>query len=101
LKRHGDKITCAVLIGVEFNDKLIGVLEKIAGRIGVNNDLKELRLIETRVTSSGIKRLKTILPKAAIKLFSREEAKKDQKILYVNTDIEWIKKLYVATPAET
>jgi hypothetical protein len=94
LKRDGEKITSAVWIGVEFKDKLIDALEKIATRIGVNSDLIELRLVETRVTSKGIKRLKKILPKATFKLFTREEAKKDQRIKYVNTDVEWIKRLY-------
>jgi hypothetical protein len=94
LKRDGEKITCAVWSGPEFKDKLIDALEKIAARIGVNNDLTELRLIETPVTSKGIERLKKILPKATIKLFTREEAKKDKRIQYVNTDVEWIKKLY-------
>lgn len=86
LKRDGDKILCAVWIGVEFKDKLIDRLEKIAARIGVNNDLTELRLIETSITAKGIERLKTILPKATIRLFTREEVKKDKRIKYVNTE---------------
>ncbi len=94
LRREGDKITCAVWIGADFNDKLIDSFEKIAGRIGVNNDLEELRLVGTSVTPVGIERLNKILPKATIKLYTREEAKKNQRIKYVNTDVEWIKKLY-------
>ena len=94
LKRYGEKITCVVWIGVEFKDKLVDALEKIAARIGVNNDLTELRLIDTRVTIKGIERLKKILPKATIKVYTREEAKKDKKIQYVGTDVGWIKKLY-------
>jgi len=88
-----------VPFGQGWNSKIsiIDALEKIAARIGVNNDLTELRLIETRVTPKGIERLRKILPKATIKHYTREEAKKDQRIMYVNTDVEWIKRLYADT----
>ncbi len=79
---------------VDFDDKLVGILEKIASRLGPDNDLVEMRLIKTRVTPQGVEKLKTILPKAVIKFYSREEAKKDPTIEYVNTNIEWIKRLY-------
>ena len=94
IKSEGEKITCVVWVGVEFRDKIVDSLERIAGRIGVNNDLEEMRLIGTSITPQRIEKLGRILPKAAIKLFSREEAKKDRRIQYVNTDVGWVKKLY-------
>jgi hypothetical protein len=83
LKLDGDKVTCVIWVGVEFNDKLVDSLEKIAARIGVNNDLMEMRLIGTRVTSKGAGKLKKILPKAAINFYTREEAK-EHRIRYAD-----------------
>jgi hypothetical protein len=80
LKLEGDKVTCAVWVGLEFTDKLVVALEKIASRIGVNNDLIEMRLVGTRVTSKGAEKLKKILPKAIISFYTREETKKDPQI---------------------
>lgn len=94
LKSEGEKVTCVVWPVADFDDKLVDILGKISSRIGPNNDVVEMRLIETKVTPRGVENLKMILPKAAIKFFSREQAKKDQTIKYINTDIEWIKKLY-------
>lgn len=76
LKLEENKVTCTIWVGLEFKDKLVDVLEKIAGRIGINNDLVEMRLIGTRVTAKGLEKLKKILPKATINFYSREEAKK-------------------------
>ena len=95
LKSEDGKVKCVVWPVREFNDKLIGVLEKIAERIGSNHDLTEIRLIETGVTSAGIEKLKNFLPNATVKLFSREQARKDKRIEYVNTDIDWIKQLHL------
>ena len=85
LKSENGKVKCVVWPVREFNDKLVGVLEKIADRIGPDNDLAEIRLIETGVTAAGIEKLKKILPNAAIRSFSREEAKKDKGIEYIIT----------------
>lgn len=93
LQFDGEKVVCVVLIGPEFKDKLLGLLEKMAERIGVNNDLKELRLIETEFTPGGIERLKAILPKASFNYFTRQEADQNRAIKYVNTRFEWIKEL--------
>ncbi len=76
LKLEGNKVTCVIWAGPEFRDKLVDALEKIAGRIGVNNDLVEMRLIGTHVTPKGAEKLKKILPKATVNFYSREEAKK-------------------------
>ena len=86
-------VRCVVWPGREFNDKIIDVLEKIADRIGLDTNLKELRLIETGASSAGTEKLAKILPHAAIKCFTQEQAKGNRAIKYVNTDIEWIKKL--------
>jgi len=93
LKSEDRKVKCVVWSVKQFNDKLVGVLEKIAERIGPDNDVTEIRLIETAVTSAGIEKLKKILPQASIQSFTSEQAKKDKKIEYINTEIEWIRKL--------
>ena len=94
LKSDGGKVTCVVWPKADFNDELINSLRKIADRMGVNNDVNEMRLIGTRVTPLGIEKLKNILPKASIECYSLEQAKVHPKLKYVNTDVEWIKKLY-------
>jgi hypothetical protein len=93
LMSEAEIVRCVVLPGREFNDRIINVLKKIADRIGLDNNLKEIRLIETGASSAGIENLAKILPNASIKLFTQEQAKKNRGIKYVNTDIEWIKKL--------
>ena len=81
LRFDGDKVTYAVWVGLEFTDKLVVALEKIASRIGVNNDLiRKCVSVGTRVTSWGAEKLKKILPKAIINFYTREETKKDPKI---------------------
>lgn len=95
LKSEGENVTCVVLVGRNFDDDIVNILGKIADRIGVNNDVKEMRLIGTRITPLGIERLKNILPKAGIECYSLEQAKAHPKLKYVNTDVGWIKKLYV------
>jgi hypothetical protein len=92
LSEHG-VVRCVVWPAQQFNDKLINTLGKIASQIGPDKDLKELRLIETEATPAGIQKLREIAPNASIKLFTHDEAKKDKRIEYVNTDIEWIKKI--------
>ena len=85
---------CVVWPGLEFDDQIIDVLGKIAEQIGPNNDLIEMRLIGTKVTHNGVAKLKSILPKAVINTYSREEAEKDDALKYVNTRVKWIAELH-------
>jgi hypothetical protein len=94
LKWEGNKIVCVVWPGPEFNDQIVGVFEKIAERIGPNNDLIEMRVIGTKVTPQGVAKLKSILPKAAINSHSREAAEKDNALKYVNTRVKWIAEMH-------
>jgi len=94
LRFEDGKIICVVWPVRDFNDNLVGVLEKIAARIGLNRDLVEMRLVNTKVTSAGVGRLKAILPLATVKIFSREDADRDQTIEYVNTKVGWIRQLH-------
>jgi len=91
----GDKrVVCVVWPGLEFDDQIIDVLGKIAEQIGPNNDLIEMRLIGTKVTHKGVAKLKSILPKAVINTYSREEEEKDDALKYVNTRVKWIAELH-------
>jgi hypothetical protein len=91
---EGEKVIRIVFIGRDFTDKQVYLLEKIAGCVGVNNDLLELRLIETSITPQGVGKLQAMLPKAAINFYTREDAKNDETIEYINTKIKWIKELH-------
>lgn len=94
LKSEAGKIKCVVWPGPSFDDRTVGVLKKIAGRIGPDKELIEMRLVDTHVTPAGVTQLKSILPNARVKVFTREQADEDKRIKYVNTDIEWVCKLY-------
>ncbi len=94
LQFENDKIVCVVWPVPAFDDNLVEVLEKIANRIGPDQGLREIRLINTMVTEHGAEKLKTVLPNASIRFISREEARRDQTIEYINTRVKWIKKLH-------
>lgn len=67
------KVTCVVWIGRDFNDKAIGLLERIAARLGSNNELVEIRLIRTGVSDLGVNKLRTLFPAAKFSLYSQAE----------------------------
>ncbi len=78
------KVTCVVWIGRDFNDRLVGVLEKIAGRLGADHDLTELRLIGTNVSEQAIQHLKAFLPKATITHYSEEAREANPRLAYAD-----------------
>ncbi len=70
----GEEAVCAVFYGHEFNDRVVDWLERFRRRFGVDDSLRELRLIETRISPQGIQRLTGLFPAAKISTYSFAEA---------------------------
>ena len=68
-----DQVKRVAWVGADFNDGIVEALKKIDKRLGENTDLRELRLIRTRVTQKGVEQLKQLFPKAIVKEYSEEE----------------------------
>jgi hypothetical protein len=84
MKRSGNKIIEVSLVGADFDDKIVDALEKIASRIGVNCDLKELRLFRTKFTQKALDKLQVIFPNAKITLFDEKQEKENPKLKWIN-----------------
>lgn len=72
IRLEDGKVSCVVWLGRHFNDKLVRVMERIAGRLGADRDLAELRLIGTTLREQALQRLKAFAPKATITQYSEE-----------------------------
>lgn len=70
----------AIWVGVDFDDRIVGVLEKVGMRIGSDVSLNEIRLVRTGVTAQGIERLQRLFPNARIRKYSEEEHEADPSI---------------------
>jgi hypothetical protein len=79
---ESENVKCAVQIGPDFSDNTVGLLERLAGRLGPGLDLQELRLIGTRVSHQGLKRLEVLFPNAKISRYSWEERDAHPEISY-------------------
>jgi hypothetical protein len=78
----GDKVRCVVQVGPDFTDKTVGLLERLSKRLGPGLDLSELRLINTKVTSGGLRRLTRLFPNAKIKTYSRDEHERNPELSF-------------------
>jgi hypothetical protein len=79
---ENEKVKCAVQVGPDFNDKTVGLLERLAGRLGPGLDLQELRLIGSRVSDKGLEGLRRLFPNAKISRYSLKERDSHPEILY-------------------
>jgi hypothetical protein len=79
-----EQAVCAVFYGHEFNDRVVDWLERFQGRFGVDGSLRELRLIETRISPQGIRRLNSVLPAARIATYSSAEADAHPELSHAN-----------------
>ena len=67
-----------------FNDRVVLLLERLRGRLGVDRDLEELRLIDTKVTPAGVKRLRRLFPKAKITHYSEAEVETNPRLSFAD-----------------
>ena len=70
----------AIWVGVDFDDRIVGVLEKVGKRIGSDVSFREIRLVRTGVTAQGIERLQCLFPNARILEYSEEVHDADPSI---------------------
>jgi hypothetical protein len=82
LRWENEQVKCAVLLGSDINDKTVGLLERLAGRLGPGLDLQELRLIGTRTTDGGLERLNRLFPNATISRYSWKDHDANPQIGY-------------------
>ena len=77
-----EQVFCSVWIGPDFNDHVIDWLERFSSRFGIDTALRELRLIGTRVSPSGIERLHKLFPNVKITMYSWADAKAHPELDY-------------------
>ena len=76
------RVVRVVWIGRRFDDDSITPLERVAEKLGPDADLKELRLIDTRVTAPGIARLKLIAPHVDVLTYTAQDLKQNPRLGY-------------------
>lgn len=84
MRLEAGKVTCVVWIGMNFDDKMVAITEKVANYLGVNQDLAELRLIGVNISNEGLRRLKALLPKARITQHSEEIREANPRLAYAD-----------------
>jgi len=77
-------VRCAIQVGPDFNDKTVGLLERLSTRLGLGTELSELRLIGTRVSDDGLRRLQRLFPAAKIQRYSWEDADTNPQLGHAN-----------------
>lgn len=81
---EGERVRCVVWSGVDFNDKVLPLLDRFRRRFGVHSDLEELRLISTRVTPGGVERLRKLFPNAEVTSYSRDDEKNHPRLSFAD-----------------
>jgi hypothetical protein len=84
LRVENDKVTHVALVGPDFNDAIVQIVERLVLRLGENRDLTELRLIRTRLTAKGVGRLKNLFPNSQVIVFTKEQEDRDPSIIWVD-----------------
>jgi hypothetical protein len=69
-----------VWFGHDFGDRLVRVVEEVAPQIPNKDELKELRLVATRVTDKGVGRLRRVFPNAEVTVYTDEHDKKNWQL---------------------
>jgi hypothetical protein len=69
-----------VWFGHDFGDNLVDVVEEVVPQIADKKELKELRLVATRVTPHGIERLRELFPNARVTVYTDEDDKRDWRL---------------------
>lgn len=68
-----DMVTVWVWCGHEFRDSLIDKIEKILPQAAGKEALRELRLVDTRISASGLERLKRLFPGTNVTVYLPED----------------------------
>ena len=69
-----------VWAGHTFTDRFVKVVEQIAPHVHDRDALEELRLVATRVTPSGLARLRRIFPKSNLTVYSDADSHCDYQL---------------------
>ena len=81
---EGERVRRVVWPVPDFNDRVVLLLERLRERLGVDRDLEELRLIDTKVTPAGVKRLRRLVPKAKITRYSAVEVETNPRLSFAD-----------------
>jgi hypothetical protein len=82
-----EEVVRAVLIGADFDSRIIGLLEKLNDKLGVDNQLRELRLIDTEFCERHIQFLRSLFPAARITVVTDEEWQADLDLSTASYDM--------------
>jgi hypothetical protein len=60
--------------GHTFTDRFVNVVQAVVPILPDRDQLEELRLVATRVTASGVERLRGIFPKSKVRVYTDEDS---------------------------
>lgn len=88
-----NEVVRVVFEGKEFNDEIIEILKRTEDQLGVDSNLRELRLIGDGFSKGSLEWLVKHFPRASVRRYSEAEANLDPNLFYANPDASPFKKI--------